>query len=255
MHSSLDQATIRLSNGSQFNHDIVSSQIAGIESTSAVGFQRMLSHMNDDLHLRNSNSQKLDLISQKQSRVLSAVEAFTGGLSSRPSQIRGGFQQIKDGHILDLTPSAARKAFNGSSRDDDASEFIELWRSNSHYLLFGRLYVLLHGSRKARHMTQEVVREEMHLEISVNFVASKWLSKLAISFMAKIYCDCISREWKLGANLKPIVYNSDPSFIAAVRARDVEGLRKVFRMGMARPTDYIVDFANAVPWYQVSQYL
>ena len=71
----------------------------------------------------------------------------------------------------------------------------------------------------------------------------------------KLSCDMISGGWKLGTRLRPLTVNNNSFFIDAVMNLDVEGVRRSFAEGLARPTDYIKDnWGDLRPWGEVCLY-
>ena len=56
----------------------------------------------------------------------------------------------------------------------------------------------------------------------------------------------------LGATLEPLTVNYNPIFIDAVNNVEVEGVRRSFAEGLAKPTDYILDRSgDPQHWYWV----
>ena len=71
-----------------------------------------------------------------------------------------------------------------------------------------------------------------------------------IRYSMKLSHALIDSEWRWGATLEPLTVNYNPYFIKAIESLDVEGVRKSFATGLAKPTDYVL--ANSpVPWYSV----
>ena len=199
----------------------------------------------------------LDEISQQQGRITLTLDQLDNAVCSKLCEVQKGFQHIQNNLVIyEPTQRTARNVFNRFVNHEKACESTVYWHWKSLHLLLGFLHMDIRRFRKTYYVDHQVDRESMHSQISVTFTAPLWLSKLAISFMAKIDHDLTSREWILGTKLKPMIVNNDPLFHKAMENCDVESMRRSFEVGTARPSDFVMisDFIDPGPilWFQVS---
>ena len=247
----MDRAIISLGDESQLHHNTINSQLTQFQTSNDAGFQSVITHLTDNTQSSSLNSLKLDDISRQQNRI---VDELSSKVCSRLRQVDERLQQMQACHITyGPATRTPRNISKSSGNHNNAYESIVYWCWNYYRLPFGYLRFTLRRSRKTQNTSSKIVAEKMHSEISVTFAAPIWLSKLAIDFMAKIDHNLTSREWFLGARLKPMVINSDSMFREALENGNVESLTWMFQTGRSQPSDYVIgDNGFPCPWYIVS---
>ena len=71
------------------------------------------------------------------------------------------------------------------------------------------------------------------------FIPPSWLSTLVLHWDLQIN-SVLNRPPRLSFSLSPIRYNPSQELKAAITTFDLPGLQRLFREGLAQPTDYIV---------------
>ena len=254
VYSSLDQRTLYLSEENTPRHNAMSSQLTQVESANDAGLQNVSIRLDENARLSVLNTQKLDVAAQGHIRVESTVSEFTGKVCSTLRQVHEGPHQIQNCHITyGPTSRRARKILDNPTDRENIHEAVVYWSWKSYHLPLGCLWFDMRTSRKTQHVDRKLVCSLMHTEVSVTFAAPVWLSKHVIRLMASVEHKSNTREWALGASLKPMILNCDPVFLQAVTNCDVEGVRRSFQLGTARPNDYVViGSLPPLPWFKVS---
>ena len=78
-----------------------------------------------------------------------------------------------------------------------------------------------------------------HYRFTFTFTPPSWLSMLVLHWDLQIN-SVLNRPPGLSFSLSPIRYNPNQELKAAITTFDLPGLQRLFRDGLARPTDYIV---------------
>ena len=78
------------------------------------------------------------------------------------------------------------------------------------------------------------------IHCTFTFIPPPWLSHLVIHWDVRIY-KTVSSLPRITLSLSPIRCNPSQELKAAITRFDVMGLQRLFREGLARPTDYIFD--------------
>ena len=78
-----------------------------------------------------------------------------------------------------------------------------------------------------------------HFHATFTFVPPSWLSILVLRWDLRMNT-VLHRPPKLSFSLSPVHYNPSQELKAAITTFDLPGLQRLFREGLARPTDYIV---------------
>lgn len=268
----LSQSTSQLGTEVKASFSTVSSHLTSTESTNGSRHQEILDHLNDNEESVNLNTERLDEVFQRQVRSMDMNEAgfqavhsslITTSLTSMEehktthailNQCQGQLQQILRNHITFGTvghsihsPSIRPKAL-----DPDITKTTVFWGYAFHRLPIGMLQICLHQIRRRGNSRRSAAEVCTGSEIEVKFVPPRWLSRIAIEYSMSLNWDLISSQWRWGATLRPLTVNFNPFFVKAVLNLDVEGVRKSFAEGLARPTDYV--FRNnrcPIPWYYV----
>ena len=71
------------------------------------------------------------------------------------------------------------------------------------------------------------------------FIPPLWLSTLTLYWDLQIN-SVLNRPPRLSFSLSPVRYNPSPELKTAITTFDLTGLQRLFREGLAQPTDYIV---------------
>lgn len=270
--SQLSQSTSQLSTEVKAGLSTVSSQLTSTESVNGARHQALLAHLDDHTKSDNLNVEKMDDIFQGQMRSIDISEAgfqaiqssliTTSSSSSSEqkkthamlNQLRGQIQQILRNHITfgPVEHSVHSPSVRPRALEPTTTETTVFWKHYSHRLPIGTLHVRLNQTRQtrnSRHSTPQICTES---KIAVEFVPPPWLSNVVIKYCMKLSWDLIDSQWRWGATLKPLTVNHDPFFINAIMRLDVEGVRKSFAMGLAKPTDHVItEYGKLVPWYKV----
>ena len=78
-----------------------------------------------------------------------------------------------------------------------------------------------------------------HYHSTFTFTPPSWLSTLVLHWNLSIN-SLLNRPPMLSFSLSPIRYNPNQDLNAAISTFDLPGLQRLFREGLAQPTDYIV---------------
>lgn len=126
------------------------------------------------------------------------------------------------------------------------------WKSYSPTLPIGNLRIRLNQIRHSKRSRSSAPKQCTESKIEVTFVPPRWLSNVVMNYSIKLCYDWTSNQLGCGMELEPLTINHNPFFIDAVQSLDVEGMQRSFREGLARPTDYLIDWGQYVcPWYKV----
>ena len=233
--------------------------------------------MDDHAKSDNLNAEKMDEVFQQQLRSMdmneaglqavhsSLITASSSGSQEHKttqamlSQYQGELQQFIRGHITFGTVEHSKHwpATRPKALDSTTTETAVFWNYRSHRLPIGMLQICLTQTQQSRKSTRSAPQVSTKSTIALEFVPPRWLSNVMIRYSMKLSHALIDSEWRWGATLEPLTVNYNPYFIEAIRNVDVEGVRKSFATGLAKPTDYVLfnwDYGyreGLVPWYMV----
>ena len=83
------------------------------------------------------------------------------------------------------------------------------------------------------------LNEPYHYQSTFTFIPPSWLSILVLHWDLQINM-VLNRHPRLSFSLSPICYNPSQELKAAIITFDLPELQRLFREGLAHPTDYIV---------------
>ena len=169
------------------------------------------------------------------------------------SQCQGQLQHVLRNNVTFGTIGRSVHLPTPRARDSNTiTETTVFWKYFSYRMPIGLLKIHLNESRQSKGSAGSNPQVCTESAIAIQFVPPRWLSNFAINYSMKLNHDLISGQWRWGATLNPLTVNYNPFFINAVKSLDVEGVRRAFSEGLARPTDYILDrFSDLQPWYEV----
>lgn len=167
-------------------------------------------------------------------------------------QCGGWLQQIIRNHVTfgspeERVPTSVPRAKASSKAIVETAVF---WKYSVYRMPIGMLTIRLLKTWQSRDPSCSTSQVCTGSDIALEFVPPWWLSRMAIKYSMRLNSDLLSDQWRWGATLQPLTVNYNPFFINAVHSCDVKGLRRCFEEGIARPTDYILDYTPN-PWYQV----
>ena len=244
----------------------MSSQLNIASSTNEARYEAVLARLKDQVHNGHLNTEKMDDVIQQQatSRVLNeaGLRAIHSSLittsSSNLDEHKTTRAILSQYHGFRCSGTAGHSGHPVSTHygtsNSSATDMIVFWSHFYDRIPIGRLRVTLIQNRQIRNSGRSTQRVCTKTKFAIQFAPPRWLSKVVINYSMKLSCDSISSQWRWGAALNPLTVNYNLFFIKAVIVKkiDVEGVRRSFAEGLARPTDYLVDHhANPVPWYQV----
>ena len=266
--SQLSQAASQLSSETRTGFSTVSSQHAVTESANQERHLTVLTHLDDHSKRDDLNSKKLDKVFQRQVRSIDINEAgfqavhssLVAASSSSSedhkathallSQCQGQLQQVLRNHVtFEPVGNTVRLS---TPRARDSNTITVFWKYSSYRMPIGSLVIALSKSRRGKGSARSTPQVYTKSSIAIQFVPPRWLSRVAINYSMKLSFDSISDQWRWGATLNPLTVNYNPFFINAVESLDVEGLRRSFAEGLARPTDFLDRWLSEPrPWYKV----
>ena len=113
------------------------------------------------------------------------------------------------------------------------------WSYKSYSLPIGSLQV--EDSRMCQSNSSEgsSVQEFAESKVKIKFGPPRWMSSIALEFALEFRHNCHGSWPGLSVSLTPFTVNYNPLLSKAIEEGDVAGLQKLFRDGLARPTDYV----------------
>lgn len=268
--SQLSQTMNQLDAEVKAGFSAVSFKLTGTDSANEIRHQEVLGHLGDHTNSHVLNTEKLGEISQRQKTSMDTNEAgFRAIQSSMVSASSSSFQEHKTTHAMlsqyqgyvqqilrdRITFGTAQRIIHPTSTrtpavDHTTTETTVFWKYCFHRLPIGTLHTHLKKTRKLRSSRRSAPQGRIKSEIAVEFVPPPWLSSVVIQFSTKLSCDLIGSQWRWGATLEPLTVNNSPYFLQAVESCDVEGVRRLFAEGLAKPTDYIISYDGfPIMWY------
>ena len=169
------------------------------------------------------------------------------------NQCQGQLQQVLRNHVTFGTVGNTVRLSTPRARSSNTiTETTVFWKYFSYRMPIGLLTIRLNESRQSKSSARSTSQVCTKSDIAITFVPPRWLSGVAINYSMKLNYDLISHQWRWGATLNPLTVNYNPFFINAVEKLDVEGVRRSFAEGLARPTDYVMGrWSEPRPWYEV----
>ena len=168
------------------------------------------------------------------------------------SQCQGQIQQLLRNHITfeTIEHSGSSPSTQTAALKSSTTETTVFWSHRFHRLPIGMLWIDLNQTRHTRNSRRSTPQVCTKSKIAVEFVPPQWLSSVVVRFSIKMNCDLISSQWRWGATLTPLTINHNSFFLHAFRSLDVEDVRRSFAEGLAKPTDYVLDYyGEPAPWY------
>ena len=271
LSSQLSQTTTQLNYEAKAGFSSVSSQQTVIESANEARHQTVLAHLDDHAKRDDAISEKVDEVSERHVRSMDMNEAgfqavhsslVAASSSSKEdhktthtmlSHFQGQWQQVLRKHVAFGTLGDGVCSPTPCARTSNPiTDTIVYWKDALYRMPIGMLKIRLNKrqqSKKSSRSTSQVCTDS---EIALQFVPPRWLSRVVINYSMKLNNELISDQWHWGATLRPLTVNYNPFFINAVESCDVEGVRRSFAEGLARPTDFLLGtWGDLVPWYEV----
>ena len=265
--SQLSQAAGQLGSETKTGFSTVSSQHTVIESANQERHLTVLAHLNRDSKKDDLTSKKLDKVSQRQVESLDLNEAgfqavhhslVAASASSSEehktthtmlNQVQGQLRQVLRNHVtFGPVGNTVRLSTPRARALNTITEATVFWRYSSYRMPIGLLEISLSENRQSKSSGRSTLQVCTESDIAITFVPPRWLSGVAIDYSMRLSCD----HWRWGATLNPLTVNYNAFFIDAVKSLDVEGVRRSFAEGLARPTDYMLDWkSRPQPWYTV----
>ena len=271
LSSQLSQTASQLNSEAKAGFSTVSSQQTLTESANEARHQTVLAHLDDHAKSDYVISEKMDESFERHVRSMDMNEAgfqavhsslVASSSSSKEdhkithtmlSHFQGQWQQVLRNHVAFGTigdgvcsPTPCARASN------PIPDTTVYWK----YARYGMPFVMLNfgvdkrqESKNSSRSTSQVCTDS---EIVLQFVPPRWLSRVVINYSMRLNYELISAQWHWGATLRPLTVNYNPFFINAVKSCDVEGVRRSFAEGLARPTDFLLGtWDGPLPWYEV----
>ena len=265
MSSQLSQAASQLGSETTMGFSTISSQHAITESANQERHFTVLARLDDHSKRDDLSSKNLDEVLQRQVESIDMNEAgfqavhsslFAASSSSSEdhkathamlNQCQGQLQQVLRNHgSFRTSENSVRLSTPRARGSDTITKITVFWKNSSYRMPIGLLRIILNVSRQSKRSARLTPQVFTESDIAITFVPPRWLSRVAINYSMKLGFDSIS------ATLNPLTVNYNPVFMDAVRDVDVEGVRRSFAEGLARPTDCILMWrCDVEPWYRV----
>ena len=269
--SQLSQAASQSSSEAKAGFSSVSSQQNATESANESRHQTVLAQLDNHSKLDELNTEKMREIFRRQARSIDmnevgfqAVHSSLVAASASSSedhktthailnQCQGQLQQVLRNHVtFEPVGNIVRSSTPRARSSNTITETTVFWKYSSYHMPIGLLKIHLNKNRQSRSSDRSTPQVCTESNIAIHFVPPRWLSGVVINYSMKLSYDLISDQWRWGATLNPLTVNYNPFFINAVRSLDVEGVRRSFAEGLARPTDYVLaSWSEPLPWYEV----
>ena len=271
LSSQLSQTASQLNSEAKAGFSTVSSQQTLTESANEARHQTVLAHLDDHAKSDYVISEKMDEIFERHGRSMDMNEAgfqavhsslVASSSSSKEdhktthtmlSQLQGQWQQVLRnrvtfGAIGDgvCSPTACARTSN------PITDTTVYWKYALYRMPIGMLKIRLNKRQQSKNSSRSTSQVCRDSEIALQFVPPRWLSRVVINYSMRLKYELISDQWHWGATLRPLTVNYNPFFINAVESCDVEGVRRSFAEGLARPTDFVLGtWHGPLPWYEV----
>lgn len=168
------------------------------------------------------------------------------------SQFQGQLQQMVRKHVAFGTIGDGVRLSKPPVRSSNPmTETTVFWKHSFYWMPIGILKITRKTCQRGRNSSRSASHVSTESDIAVEFVPPRWLSSVLINYSMKRNYDLISDQWRWGGTLRPLTVNYNPFFIKAVESFDLEGVRRSFAEGLARPTDFLLGFGAPLPWYEV----
>ena len=247
-----------------------SSQHTVAESANEARHQTVLAHLDNYAERHNISNEKMEEVSQQQLRSIDVNEAgfqavHSGLISAASSnleehktthamlsQCQGQIQQMLRNHLtFGTVGNGVRWSNPRAGASNPITETTVFWGRYTYRMPIGMLNMRLNQTRQIRNSRCSAPQSCTESGVVVEFVPPPWLSRVVINYSMKLSCESIKHHLRWGATLECPTVNYNSFFVNAVMSFDVEGIRRSFSEGLAKPTDYILDDFGAYPWYKV----
>ena len=169
------------------------------------------------------------------------------------NQCQGQLQQVLRNHItFEKVGNSVCLSGPRARESNTITGTTVFWKYSSYRMPIGSLQIRLDESQQSKSSGRSTPQVCTESDIAIQFMPPRWLSRVAINYSMKLSYDLISDQWRWGVILNPLTVNYNSFFINAVENLDVEGVRRSFAEGLARPTDYVLRrWYGPRPWYEV----
>ena len=273
MSSQLSQAASQLDSETKAGFYTISSQHAVTDIANQERHLTVLAHLDDHSKKDDLNSKNLDKVIQRQLGSIDMIEAgfqtvqsslvaaSSSGSENHKithamlSQCQGQLQQVLQNHVaFGTTGHSVHLSTPHGRGSNKITKTTVFWNYSCYRMPIGSLAISLRECRKGKDSVRSTTQVCTDSGIAIEFVPPRWLSRVAINYSMKLSYDLNSDHWRWGwdATLNPLTVNYNPFFMNAVKSLDVEGVRRSFAEGLARPTDCLLKWIDIPrPWYEV----
>lgn len=270
LSSQLSQTASQSNSEARAGFSTISSQQTITESTNEARHQTVLARFDDHAKRDDVISEKMDEVFERHVRSMDMSEAgfqavhsslVAASSSSKEdhkkthallSQFQGEWQQVLRKHVAFGTIGDGVRLSKPPVRSSNPmTETTVFWKHSFYCMPIGILKITRKTCQRSRNSSRSTSHVSTESDIAVEFVPPRWLSSVLINYSMKRNYDLISDQWRWGGTLRPLTVNYNPFFIKAVESFDLEGVRRSFAEGLARPTDFLLGFGAPLPWYEV----
>lgn len=256
LSSQLSQTASQLNSEAKAGFSAVSSQHNFTESANEARHQTVLARFDDHAKRDDVISEKVDEVFEGQVRSMDMSEAgfqavhsslVAASSSSKEdhkkthallSQFHGEWQQVLRNHVsFGTIGDGVRTSTPATRASDPIAENNVFWKSSFYRMPIGILKITRKTCQRSRDSSRSASHVSTESDVAVEFVPPRWLSSVLINYSMKLSYDLVSHQLRLGATLRPLTVNYNAYFINAIFSVDVEGVRRSFAEGLARPTD------------------
>ena len=257
--SELSQTASRLSSEAKAGFSTISSLQTVTESANEARHQMVLAHLDDHAKRDDVISEKIDEVFEQHVRSMDMNEAgfqavhsslVAASSSSKEdhkkthamlSRFQSQLQQMVRKHVAFGTIGDGVRLSKPPVRSSNPmTETTVFWKHSFYCMPIGILKITRKTCQRSRNSSRSASHVSTESDIAVEFVPPRWLSSVLINYSMKLSYDLVSHQLRLGATLRPLTVNYNEYFINAVLSVDVEGVRRSFAEGLARPTDCIL---------------
>lgn len=259
LSSQLSQTASQLNSEAKAGFSAVSSQHSFTESANEAKHQAVLAHLDDHAKRDDVVSEKIDEIFERHVRSMDMNEAgfqavhsslVAASSSSKEdhkkthamlSRFQSQLQQMVRKHVAFGTIGDGVRLSKPPVRSSNPmTETTVFWKHSFYCMPIGILKITRETCQRSRDSSRSASHVSTESDIAVEFVPPRWLSSVLINYSMKLSYNLVSRQLRLGATLRPLTVNYNKYFINAILSVDVEGVRRSFAEGLARPTDCIL---------------
>lgn len=271
LSSQLSKTASQLNSEAKAGFSAVSSQHNFTESANEARHQEVLAHLDDHAKRDDVNSERKDEIFERHVRSMDMNEAgfqavhsslVAASSSSKEdhkkthamlSRFQSQLQQMVRKHVAFGTIGDGVRLSKPPVRSSNPmTETTVFWKHSFYCMPIGILEITRKTCQRSRNSSRSASHVSTESAIAVEFVPPRWLSSVLINYSMKLSYDLVSHQLRLGATLRPLTVNYNEYFINAVRRVDVEGVRRSFAEGLAKPTDCILGLGLCIRhWSEV----